>query len=99
MVSVLCTIIEHFSVVKFKQKIRVILEFRCALYGVALGIRSVKLPNSGKWDRLRMQERMLIYLVSLIENKERIMPYEISVDTAPALIGAGVRMHTAIHTI
>src|SRR5688500_15294014 len=29
--------------------------------------------------QLRMQQRMLIYLESLIENKERIMPYEITV--------------------
>jgi effector-binding domain-containing protein len=50
-------------------------------------------------DRLRTQERMLIYLESLIENKERIMPYEIVVAPASPLTVAGVRMHTALETI
>ncbi len=50
-------------------------------------------------DRLKIQERMLIYLESLIENKERIMPYEIAVAPASPLTVAGVRMHTALKSI
>ena len=50
-------------------------------------------------DRLRMQERMLVYLETLIENKERIMPHEITVIPASPILVAGVRMHTALSTI
>lgn len=50
-------------------------------------------------DRLRTQERMLIYLESLIDNKERIMPYEIVVTPVKSQIVGGVRMHTSLKTI
>lgn len=50
-------------------------------------------------EQLRMQQRMLVYLESLIENKERIMPYEITVAAAVPLTVAGIRMHTCLDSI
>ena len=50
-------------------------------------------------ERLEMQERMLIYLESLIENKERIMPYDITVTHTDSMLVAGTRMRTTINSI
>ena len=50
-------------------------------------------------ERLQVQQRMLIYLESLIENKERIMAYEITVQEAKPLLVAGIRMLTNLRTI
>jgi len=50
-------------------------------------------------SQLQAQERMLVYLKSLIENRERIMPYEITVSSASPVLVAGVRMHTNLTKI
>ncbi len=50
-------------------------------------------------ERLRTQQRMLLYLEALIDSQERIVPYEITVISTTSQLVAGVRLHTEIATI
>ncbi len=49
--------------------------------------------------RLADQQRMLTYLKRLIENKESIMPYEVTVKDVPPITVASLRVRTAMSTI
>lgn len=50
-------------------------------------------------ERLAAQQRMLLYLESIIQNQERIMPYEITLETAEARLIAGVTIRTNLKRI
>jgi effector-binding domain-containing protein len=45
-------------------------------------------------DRLAHQERMLRFLERLIDREGSIMPYDVTIETAPAVTVAAVRKHT-----
>lgn len=50
-------------------------------------------------ERLSTQERMLSYLESIIQNKERIMPYNIRIAQVEPVLIAGLRTRTSLKSI